>query len=536
MVHAIRDSPNYRKFQKATTQYATAFYALSELVQTIATDVSDFVLNEEEEEEEERNVRAESERGCGTTTKTSEEEDEREEQQMRYSKPVPKRLRRMLRCAQQPEVMEAVSDFIAVGVMKSVQRANDIGAGISLLAPNSSSNSDDVGSGNGGLRVLEQRMADFASRVTETVLKTEESALRFNSIFTNCVESVATVTKKALTLGVGAEEGESPLTYETVADLAMREIEKRKKFLFDLIDVGVRSFVSENQRNEANPFNDVIKALETNPQIGFKLIDSVATKVVETYVAETHKSGFVSEMARQSNKRRGPRSRGSIADLPAEEFRASASFAMEKRLSMGEDQEGQGPKKKSGSPKTPLERALAQQRRREEGEINENDDDEEDQNGDKSIPGDSAGDVPDQTPRFNGLPPRRPSNANLAAEQHPTTGGGSGGNFRTFEGELAKDLFDVVRATPNSRKFAVEMATQCVRSATSAIVFALVDVVRVELRKVSRGFHDWIQTGPEFDGIIDIRMIWAKRMMMFAVFLLMIRVVWNYAVGNDVLS
>ena len=51
MVHAIRDSPNYRKFQKATTQYATAFYALSELVQTIATDVSDFVLNEEEEEE-----------------------------------------------------------------------------------------------------------------------------------------------------------------------------------------------------------------------------------------------------------------------------------------------------------------------------------------------------------------------------------------------------------------------------------------------------------------------------------------------------
>jgi hypothetical protein len=31
-------------------------------------------------------------------------------------------------------------------------------------------------------------------------------------------------------------------------------------------------------------------------------------------------------------------------------------------------------------------------------------------------------------------------------------------------------------------------------------------------------------------------MIWAKRMMMFAVFLLMIRVVWNYAVGNDVLS
>ena len=93
-----------------------------------------------------------------------------------------------------------------------------------------------------------------------------------------------------------------------------------------------------------------------------------------------------------------------------------------------------------------------------------------------------------------------------------------------------------MRATPNSRKFAVEMATQCVRSATSAIVFALVDVVRVELRKVSRGFHDWIQTGPEFDGIIDIRMIWAKRMMMFAVFLLMIRVVWNYAVGNDVLS
>ena len=141
MVHAIRDSPNYRKFQKATTQYATAFYALSELVQTIATDVSDFVLNEEEEEEE-RNVRAESERGCGTTTKTS-EEDESEEHGLRYSKPVPKRLRRMLRCAREPEVMEAVSDFIAVGVMKSVQRANDIGAGISLLAPNSSSNSDD---------------------------------------------------------------------------------------------------------------------------------------------------------------------------------------------------------------------------------------------------------------------------------------------------------------------------------------------------------------------------------------------------------
>ena len=164
-------------------------------------------------------------------------------------------------------------------------------------------------------------MADFVSRVTETVLKTEESALRFNSIFYELRESVASVTKKALTLGVGAEDGESSLTYETVADLAMREIEKRKKFLFDLIDVGVRSFVSENQRNEANPFNDVIKALETNPQIGFKLIDSVATKVVETYVAETHKSGFVSEMARQSNKRRGPRSRGSIADLPAEEFR-----------------------------------------------------------------------------------------------------------------------------------------------------------------------------------------------------------------------
>ena len=73
-------------------------------------------------------------------------------------------------------------------------------------------------------------MVDFVSRVTETVLKTEESALRFNSIFTNCVESVARVTKKALTLGVGAEDGESSLTYETVADLAMREIEKRKSF------------------------------------------------------------------------------------------------------------------------------------------------------------------------------------------------------------------------------------------------------------------------------------------------------------------
>ena len=531
-------------------------------MQVVATDVSEFVLNSSDEEEEER---TESGRTCGTSS-VDEDDDEKEEEVDEgkendgkrrreeekkkdafklYSKPVPRRLRRILECARQPEVMEAVSDFIAVGVMKSVQRVNEIG---SSLAPNGSlSNNDEGGSGgggfgggfHGGLQNVEQKMADFVSRVTETVLKTEESALRFNSIFTNCVESVANVTKKALALSVGSNGGEGegeapPLTYELVVELVMREIEKRKKFLFDLIDVGVRSFVSENQRNEANPFNDVIKALETNPQIGFKLIDSVATKVVETYVAETHKSGFVSEMARQSNKRRGPRSRGSIADLPAEEFRASASFAMEKRLSMGEDeQEGEGTKKnkKSGSPKTPLERAMAQQRRREERENNEI---EEDKDRKDDVIADESGDVPDQTPRFDGLPPRRPSTANLAAEQQqPAT---MGGNFRTFEGELAKDLFDVVRATPNSRKFAVEMATQCVRSAMSAIVFALVDVVRVELRKASRGFHDWIQTGPEFDGVIDIRLIWAKRMAILTVFLAMIRVVWNYAVGNDVLS
>ena len=558
-VSAIRDSPNYRKFQRATARYATAFYALSELVQVVATDVSEFVLDSDEEEEE----RTESGRTCGTSSVDEDEEEEEEADEGKenvgkrrreeekkdafklYSKPVPRRLRRILECARQPEVMEAVSDFIAVGVMKSVQRVNEIG---SSLAPNGSlSNNDEGGSSgggfgggfHGGLQNVEQKMADFVSRVTETVLKTEESALRFNTIFTNCVESVANVTKKALALSVGSNGGEGegeapPLTYETVVELALREIEKRKKFLFDLIDVGVRSFVSENQRNEANPINDVIKALETNPQIGFKLIDSVATKVVETYVAETHKSGFVSEMARQSNKRRGPRSRGSIADLPAEEFRASASFAMEKRLSMGEDeQEGEGTKtnKKSGSPKTPLERAMAQQRRREERENNEI---EEEKDREDDVITDESGDVPDQTPRFDGLPPRRPSTANLAAEQQqPAT---TGGNFRTFEGELAKDLFDVVRATPNSRKFAVEMATQCVRSAMSAIVFALVDVVRVELRKASRGFHDWIQTGPEFDGVIDIRMIWAKRMAIFTVFLAMMRVVWNYAVGNDVLS
>jgi hypothetical protein len=555
-VSAIRDSPNYRKFQRATARYATAFYALSELVQVVATDVSEFVLNSDEEEEEEE--RRESGRTCGTSSVDDDEEEDlgegkendgkrrREEEKKDafklYSKPVPRRLRRILECARQPEVMEAVSDFIAVGVMKSVQRVNEFG---SSLAPHSSLGDNDEGGSSGGgfgssgLQNVEQKMADFVSRVTETVLKTEESALRFNSVFTNCVESVVNVTKKALTLSVGSNGGEGegeapPLTYETVVELAMREIEKRKKFLFDLIDVGVRSFVSENQRNEANPFNDVIKALETNPQIGFKLIDSVATKVVETYVAETHKSGFVSEMARQSNKRRGPRSRGSIADLPAEEFRASASFAMEKRLSMGEDeQEGEGTKKnkKSGSPKTPLERAMAQQRRREERENNEI---EEEENGEDDMIVDESGDVPDQTPRFNGLPPRRPSTANLAAEQQQSAT--TGGNFRTFEGELAKDLFDVVRATPNSRKFAVEMATQCVRSAMSAIVFALVDVVRVELRKASRGFHDWIQTGPEFDGVIDIRMIWAKRMAIFAVFLAMIRVAWSYAVGNDVLS
>ena len=520
--------------------------------------MSDFVLNDDDDEtrdfddsDEEEENRRESGRGCGT----SEEEEEKKEKEKKqkkdangrkenestagfevYSKPMPKRLRRVLRCARQPEVMEAVSDFIAIGVMKSVQRANEIEIG-SSLAPNSSSNDGGV-SFSSGVRGVEQKMADFVSRVTETVLKTEESASRFNSIFTNCVESLASATKKALMIGGGGGgngdgDGESLSSYEAVVDLAMREMEKRKKFLFDLIDVGVRSFVSENQRNEANPFNDVIKALETNPRIGFKLIDSVATKVVETYVAETHKSGFVSEMARQSNKRRGPRSRGSIADLPAEEFRASASFAMEKRLSLGEDQEGQGTKKKkSGSPKTPLERTSAQQIRRKEGG---NEIDEEDE---ETTEAHAEGDVPDQTPRFDGLPPRRPSNTNLT-EQHPTTGGGGGGgggNFRTFEGELAKDLFDVVRATPNSRKFAVEMATQCVRSAMSAIVFALVDVARVELRKASKGIYDWIQTGPEFDGVIDIRTVWAKRMVFLAIFLLVIRIAWNYGVGYDVLS
>ena len=156
---------------------------------------------------------------------------------------------------------------------------------------------------------------------------------------------------------------------------------------------------------------------------------------------------------------------------------------MEKRLSLGEDQEGQGTKKKkSGSPKTPLERTSAQQIRRKEGG---NEIDEEDE---ETTEAHAEGDVPDQTPRFDGLPPRRPSNTNLT-EQHPTTGGGGGGgggNFRTFEGELAKDLFDVVRATPNSRKFAVEMATQCVRSAMSAIVFALVDVTRPSFVKRRR--------------------------------------------------
>ena len=520
--------------------------------------MSDFVLNDtnDDSDEEEEN-RRESGRGCGTSEEEEEEEKkkkkkENEKKQKKdangrkenestagfkvYSKPMPKRLRRVLRCARQPEVMEAVSDFIAIGVMKSVQRANEIEIR-SSLAPNSSSNDGGV-SFSSGVRGVEQKMADFVSRVTETVLKTEESASRFNSIFTNCVESLASATKKALMIGGGGGrngdgDGESLSSYEAVVDLAMRKIEKRKKFLFDLIDVGVRSFVSENQRNEANPFNDVIKALETNPRIGFKLIDSVATKVVETYVAETHKSGFVSEMARQSNKRRGPRSRGSIADLPAEEFRASASFAMEKRLSLGEDQEGQGTKKKSGSPKTPLERTLAQQIRRKEGG---NEIDEEDEETTESH---AEGDILDQTPRFDGLPPRRPSNTNLT-EQHPTTAttttGGGGGNFRTFEGELAKDLFDVVRATPNSRKFAVEMATQCVRSAMSAIVFALVDVARVELRKASKGIYDWIQTGPEFDGVIDIRTVWAKRMVFLAIFLLVIRIAWNYGVGYDVLS
>ena len=157
---------------------------------------------------------------------------------------------------------------------------------------------------------------------------------------------------------------------------------------------------------------------------------------------------------------------------------------MEKRLSLGEDQEGQGTKKKSGSPKTPLERTLAQQIRRKEGG---NEIDEEDEETTESH---AEGDILDQTPRFDGLPPRRPSNTNLT-EQYPTTattttGGGGGGNFRTFEGELAKDLFDVVRATPNSRKFAVEMATQCeIRHECNCCV---VDVA-VELA-ASKGIYD----------------------------------------------
>jgi len=176
-------------------------------VQVVATDVSEFVLNSSDEEEEER---TESGRTCGTSS-VDEDDDEKEEEVDEgkendgkrrreeekkdafklYSKPVPRRLRRILECARQPEVMEAVSDFIAVGVMKSVQRVNEIG---SSLAPNGSlSNNDEGGSGgggfgggfHGGLQNVEQKMADFVSRVTETVLKTEESALRFNSIFTN---------------------------------------------------------------------------------------------------------------------------------------------------------------------------------------------------------------------------------------------------------------------------------------------------------------------------------------------------------------
>ena len=132
--------------------------------------MSDFVLNDDDDEtrdfddsDEEEENRRESGRGCGT----SEEEEEKKEKEKKqkkdangrkenestagfevYSKPMPKRLRRVLRCARQPEVMEAVSDFIAIGVMKSVQRANEIEIR-SSLAPNSSSNDGGVSFSSG---------------------------------------------------------------------------------------------------------------------------------------------------------------------------------------------------------------------------------------------------------------------------------------------------------------------------------------------------------------------------------------------------
>ena len=84
-------------------------------------------------------------------------------------------------------------------------------------------------------------------------------------------------------------------------------------------------------------------------------------------------------------------------------------------------------------------------------------------------------------------------------------------------------------------------ASALVRALVAHVVAArervsLVDVARVELRKASKGIYDWIQTGPEFDGVIDIRMVWAKRMVFLAIILLVIRIAWNYGVGYDVLS
>ena len=390
----------------------------------------------------------------------------------------------MLRVAQKPEVMDAASDFVARVVRKYAETTNDA----------TTDDNDEATTA----KTAKTPNKDVISRITETVLQTEENVARFNAVATNAIESVAIVFAKVFGkegLGVGMLGGDDVETTTDgggggaqkmrVAELVLKEIEKHKKFMFDLVDVTVRAFVAENQKNEANPFKDAMKALESNPRVGFRLIDALATKVVETYVTETHKSGFVSEMAGQSNTRRVPRSAGSIADLPAEEFRASASFAMEKRLSLSEGEkekkivldDATSVKKKTEkrtSPKTPLERAGAAE--------------EEKHDTDK-------GDIPDQTPNFNGLTTEKSTNATTTAV----------GMFRTFEGELAKDLFDVVRATPNSRKFAVEIATQCVRSATTAVVFAFFDVFRIEFAKAGFAVRDWISSGAFYSKAIPLR-------------------------------
>jgi uncharacterized membrane protein YkoI len=578
IVRMIERSERFKKLNRSINEYAVAFVNFSELCAALSRDACEYVLEEDAVDAEgvcgdgaEEEERTKSSDGVGCST--SDRERERDGKKIRvYSKVMPRRIGRALEFTKDREVLEAASAFVANVLRKSFfdsGERNEMGG----------RDDSDSGSAIGGVRVCDSRtsghfldgfeikMADFFARISETVLKTEESAKRFNIVFTNAFETVVDVAKKAVvgnfalsstTTTTATNENEiteehddnnndnnnnesSINHYSKILDIALSEIEKRKKFLFDLLDCGVRAFVSENQRNEANPFNDVMKALETNPMLGFKLIDAVATKVVETYVAETHKSGFVSEMARQSNKRRGPRSQGSVADLPAEEFRASASFAMENRLAAmnadsainnddDDDDNEEKIRKKTGSPKTPLDRAsaaAASKRRHEHCDASSDD----------------SGDVPDQTPRFNGfsdaLPPR-PPNSNTASEiqhqhQHHVNNNNTG-NFRTFEGELAKDLFDVMRATPNSRKFAVEMAAQCVRSATSAFVFAIVDVIRNEIAKIHIALLDWIQTGPVVNGVVDIRASYLKRAVYILMFALFFKIIYAIALGNDTLS